>query len=82
MSCKSYESNIAFKWNMIQISWAKTFKQKKGSTLPAPKAQRYEVATVIQKVKLIFLSLSISGIVKAISNPLYKFEYKYKICVL
>ena len=31
--------------------------------MPAPKAQRREVANVIQKLRLIFLLLSISGIV-------------------
>ena len=39
-------------------------------------------SNVIQKLRLIFLSLSISGIVKAGSNTFYKYEYKYKICVL
>ena len=67
---------------MIQFSWVKTFKQKKGFTLPVPKAQRYKVANIIQKLRLIFLSLSISGTVKGGSNTFYKYEYKYKICVL
>ena len=45
LSCKSnksflYERNIGLKWDMIQFFWVKTFQQKKGFTLPAPKAQR------------------------------------------
>ena len=35
-----------------------------------------------QKLRLIFLSLSISGIVKAASNTFYKCEYEHKIRVL
>ena len=73
--------NLSCKSNKL-FSWVKTFKQKKGFAMPAPKAQRQEVANVIQKLRLIFLSLSISGIVKAGSNTFYKYEYKYKICVL
>ena len=45
VSCKTnelflYERNISLKWDMILVSWVKTFKQKKGFTFPAPKAQR------------------------------------------
>ena len=36
---------------------------------------------IIQKLRLIFLSLTISGIVKAESNTFYKYEYEYTICV-
>ena len=63
---------------MIQFSWVKTFKQKKGFTLPVPKAQHQEVAYAIQKLRTIFLLLSISKIVEASSNTFYKYKYNYK----
>ena len=62
---------------MIQFSWVKAFKQKKDFNLAPPKAQRQEI-NVIQKLRLIFLSLSISGKVKAGSNTFYKYKYEYK----
>ena len=34
-----YEKNIGLKWDMVQFSWVKIFKQKEGFTLPAPKGQ-------------------------------------------
>ena len=40
------------------------------------------MANVIQNLRIIFLSLSISEIVKAGSNTIYKYEYEYTICVL
>ena len=33
-------------WDMVQLSWVKTFKRKKGFTLPVPKGQHLEVANV------------------------------------
>ena len=36
----------------------------------------------IQNVRLILLSLSISGTVKAESNTFYKYECEYTLCVL
>ena len=41
-----------------------------------------QAANVIQKLILIFLLLSLSGIVKAGSNTFYKYEYEYEICAL
>ena len=35
-----YEKNIGLKGDLVQFSWVKIFKQKKGFTLPAPKGQR------------------------------------------
>ena len=45
LSCKSnklfpYEKNIGLQWDMVQFSWVKLFKQKKGFTLPMPKGRR------------------------------------------
>ena len=39
------------------------------------------MADVIQKLRLIFLSLYISGIVKTGRNVFYKCDYEYKICL-
>ena len=41
-----------------------------------------KAANIIPKLRLIYLSLSISGIIKAGSNTFYKYEYEYKICAL
>ena len=40
------------------------------------------MANVFQNIELIFLLLSISGIVKAGINTFYKYECEYKICLL
>ena len=40
------------------------------------------MANVIQNLRLIFLSLSTSGTVKAESNTFYKYAYEYTSCVL
>ena len=42
LSCKSnklflYEKKIGLKWDMVQFSWVKIFKQQKGFTLSVPK---------------------------------------------
>ena len=39
-------------------------------------------AKCIQKFRLVFLTLFISGIVKPGGNAFYKYEYEYTICVL
>ena len=40
------------------------------------------MANVIQNLRLIFLSLSMSGTVKAESNMFYKYAWGYTLCVL
>ena len=41
-----------------------------------------QAANVTKNLGIIFLLLSISGIVKAGSTTFYKYEYEYTICVL
>ena len=42
-----------------------------------------QAANVIQKLRVIFPSLSISGIVKTGNNNFYKYEYEYTdMCVI
>ena len=41
-----------------------------------------QVANVIQKLRLVFLSLFASGIIKIRSNTFYKYEYKCTISML
>ena len=73
---------LALNRNMIQFSWVKIFKQKKDVRGSYGIILWYEinwfnqVANVIQNLRLIFLSLSISGTVKTESNTFYKYEYE------
>ena len=49
LSCKSNKLFLYMRgalWDMVQLSWVKTFKRKKGFTLPVPKGQHLEVANV------------------------------------